>query len=308
MKQFLAMFVAAVLVLSMAAFAEDLDLSKFTDAELEGLQLALDREKELRKGDDGSAEDSAEPAAESAPVFEPLQTGSYGAEVRAAQSRLKALGYYFSSADGIFGERSEKAVKCFETINGYEEDGILTQDEYNWLMSAKALALLPMNNAVKAPNGMLGIKVSENGNYTDDEGQQWLCDEVDLENGTYTQRIGQVVIDGNVAIVQVGDGSTKFYSEVYNMEKAEDYTEKFACALPVMPSHQFPTGTEGVSGYVDVENKYADKNWLYISNGESDTVEEMTEWLKKNPVVVAYVLANPVTGSLTDALTALYSR
>ena len=244
--------------------------------------------------------------AEEAP--EALQRGSRGNDVKEIQARLKALGFYFSSVDGIFGQRTEDAVKCFESINEYGEDGVLTAGEKSWLLSGKALAALPQNDAVKAPNGMLGIKVSEGGNYTDDDGQQWLCDEIDLENGTYIRRIGQVVINDTTPISHTGEGSTVFYAEAYRMVKAEDYSEKIACALPVMPTHIFENGTEAVSGYVDAGNAYGDKNWIYFSNGESDTEEAMTKWLKKHPIVIAYELAAPVEGSLTDALAALYAR
>lgn len=33
------------------------------------------------------------------------------------------------------------------------------------------------------PNGLPGIPVTSGGNYTDSTGQQWVCDEVDLERG-----------------------------------------------------------------------------------------------------------------------------
>lgn len=33
------------------------------------------------------------------------------------------------------------------------------------------------------PNGLPGIPVTSGGNYTDQNGQQWVCDEVDLERG-----------------------------------------------------------------------------------------------------------------------------
>lgn len=42
---------------------------------------------------------------------------------------------------------------------------------------------------VQAPNGLPGIPVSSGGNYTDADGQQWICDEVDFERGVYVQRV-----------------------------------------------------------------------------------------------------------------------
>lgn len=38
------------------------------------------------------------------------------------------------------------------------------------------------------PNGLPGIPVSSGGNYTDENGQQWICDEIDFARGVYVQR------------------------------------------------------------------------------------------------------------------------
>lgn len=42
------------------------------------------------------------------------------------------------------------------------------------------------------PNGLPGIHVTSGGNYTDQNGQQWVCDEVDLERGVKVQRVNAV--------------------------------------------------------------------------------------------------------------------
>lgn len=42
---------------------------------------------------------------------------------------------------------------------------------------------------VQTPNGLPGIPVSSGGNYTDANGQQWVCDEVDFKRGVYVQRV-----------------------------------------------------------------------------------------------------------------------
>lgn len=43
---------------------------------------------------------------------------------------------------------------------------------------------------LQTPNGLPGVPVSKDGNYTDSNGQQWICDEIDLGRGKYVQRIG----------------------------------------------------------------------------------------------------------------------
>lgn len=42
------------------------------------------------------------------------------------------------------------------------------------------------------PNGLPGIPVTSGGNYTDQSGQQWVCDEVDLERGVKVQMVNIV--------------------------------------------------------------------------------------------------------------------
>ena len=58
-------------------------------------------------------------------------------------------------------------------------------DEYEPYMAAQSLTL-------STPNGLPGIPVSSGGDYTDADGQQWICDEIDLERGVYVQRVKQI--------------------------------------------------------------------------------------------------------------------
>lgn len=46
--------------------------------------------------------------------------------------------------------------------------------------------------AVSTSNGLAGIPVTSGGNYTDSNGQQWICDEVDFARGVYVQRVGRI--------------------------------------------------------------------------------------------------------------------
>lgn len=57
-------------------------------------------------------------------VFATSRRGSSGSEVRQIQEKLKRWGYYNGSVDGIYGSRTEAAVKKFQRANG------LTADRY----------------------------------------------------------------------------------------------------------------------------------------------------------------------------------
>lgn len=57
-------------------------------------------------------------------VFALSKFGSTGTEVTNIQSRLKSWGYYSGSVDGIYGSKTVRAVKSFQSKNGLTADGI----------------------------------------------------------------------------------------------------------------------------------------------------------------------------------------
>lgn len=52
------------------------------------------------------------------------------------------------------------------------------------------------------PNGLPGIPVTSGGNYTDENGQQWVCDEVDLERGVRVQRVDKAAFDSTKTLAE----------------------------------------------------------------------------------------------------------
>lgn len=98
------------------------------------------------------------------------------------------------------------------------------------------------------PNGLPGIPVTSGGNYTDPQGQQWVCDEVDLERGVKVQRIKTGVISsiaksptakegfvqlsiwlGSISL-GVGMGAnapTAFCNRALNVNQSEEYNPDF---------------------------------------------------------------------------------
>lgn len=49
--------------------------------------------------------------------------GASGGMVTEIQTRLKNWGYYFGAVDGVFGSKTEEAVKYFQRSNGLSADG-----------------------------------------------------------------------------------------------------------------------------------------------------------------------------------------
>ena len=64
---------------------------------------------------------------------------------------------------------------------------------------------------VSTPNGLPGIPVTSGGNYTDADGQQWVCDEVDFARGKYVQRFKMLEFDGTEDWKQTGSSTPEIY-------------------------------------------------------------------------------------------------
>ena len=61
------------------------------------------------------------------------------------------------------------------------------------------------------PNGLPGVPVSKDGNYTDADGQQWVCDEIDLERGKYVQRVAIEKNNGGWELKPSSDTPGRFF-------------------------------------------------------------------------------------------------
>ena len=73
------------------------------------------------------------------------------------------------------------------------------------------------------PNGLPGVPVTKDGNYTDQNGQQWVCDEVDLGRGKYVQRVSNLTLDG------VTDGHKCVGTDGY---KSNGFTNAYTHPIP----------------------------------------------------------------------------
>ena len=61
------------------------------------------------------------------------------------------------------------------------------------------------------PNGLPGIPVDSGGNYTDAEGQQWVCDEIDYAREVYVQSCAKENISGVPNFSETMDRPTRYF-------------------------------------------------------------------------------------------------
>lgn len=78
---------------------------------------------------------------------------------------------------------------------------------------------------IPTPNGLPGIPVSSGGNYTDEKGQQWVCDEVDFKKGVYVQRVAKEIPNTSFGVKETPDvkGRYSFTKAFKNIYKSGGY-------------------------------------------------------------------------------------
>jgi hypothetical protein len=139
------------------------------------------------------------------------------------------------------------------------------------------------------PNGLPGIPVTSGGNYTDQNGQQWICDEVDLERGVKVQRVN--VVDLSTCTIT---GSTNLVATkrlaIRLSLKGKDYTVKALCnRLPYLVSFTSDT----IHFYVDTSNAQ-----VFIPIDAKNPEE--------GEYILFYVLVTPIETPLTPAELSAY--
>ena len=143
--------------------------------------------------------------------------------------------------------------------------------------------------ALQTPNGLPGIPVTSGGNYTDPQGQQWVCDEVDLKRGVKVQRVWKAQ-----ANTKNGDIDEE-YRIMMRIDGKKGKPGDFDCIISVTP---YTSWTSCVMN-----------NLLYLKNvkktdGSLYTAKELQALALD--VYVVYQLATPIETPLTPAELAAY--
>ena len=139
------------------------------------------------------------------------------------------------------------------------------------------------------PNGLPGIPVASGGNYTDPQGQNWVCDEVDLERGVKVQRVNAVDLSTCVITGTTNLATTKRLAIRLPL-KGKDYQVKALCnRLPYLVLFTSDT----IHFYVDTNHAQ-----VFIPIGAKNPEE--------GEYILFYVLDAPIETPLTPAEIAAY--
>jgi hypothetical protein len=159
-------------------------------------------------------------------------------------------------------------------------------------MGSKATSYEPYREqllTLPTPNGLPGIPVTSGGNYTDENGQQWVCDEVDLERGVMVQRVWKAQVNTKNGTVD------EEYRIRITIDDKKGEPGDFNCIISITP---YISWTSCVMG-----------NLLYLKNVEKPdgsfyTAKELQALALD--VDVVYQLATPIETPLTPAEIAAY--
>lgn len=160
---------------------------------------------------------------------------------------------------------------------------------------------------LSTPNGLPGIKVDSGGNYTDENGQQWICDEIDLARGKYIQRVKKEKVPTD----------TKWTNQTQSGGFALGYSD-FLCRDGVKTQNKKTTWMSNLGDSSETwKNEFcfgkSDVFWIvpYQNSGEI-TSEGINDWLKEHPMEILYPLITPaereLTPEITEAFKALYTN
>ena len=151
--------------------------------------------------------------------------------------------------------------------------------------------------AIATPNGLPGIPVSSGGNYTDANGQQWICDEIDFARGVHIQRVG-------LASKKMRQYSLRAIESQLGLFQVLDF--KVKKSSPVMSNLFIDGYTHGVN--YTISTKRGDTDNVYFYYSEYTTTEALISAKGEDVLTIAYVLEAPIETPLSEEELAAYAH
>ena len=146
---------------------------------------------------------------------------------------------------------------------------------------------------LQTPNALPGIPVASSGNYTDESGQQWVCDEVDLARGVYVQRVSKFKLTSSMSWSKAGNKVDRYFCTFTRINTAGVLCTHFSNAINSETVGGIATNNGNTIGFA-----YAVK--------DTTTVSDFKAFLDANDVYVWAALATPVKTALSSAEIAAY--
>ena len=145
--------------------------------------------------------------------------------------------------------------------------------------------------------GLSGIPVTSGGNYTDSNGQQWICDEIDFARGVYVQRVACVSFDGSseeIWMINIAGNLYQFYTS--GTKNARNSSTVLCSSF-----QSKNLLSEENNSFVGSTGRFS------CFTASISTVDEWKAYLAENPMSVIYILATPIETPLSAEELAAYA-
>lgn len=233
----------------------------------------------------------------------------FSATVKTTDKKIHGL--VFEYTDGTFTGSSENILENTEKtisvvsdktkiikacyINYGEGTKVYIKDDISIIdVDEQSIATIPISN------GLPGIPVTAGGNYTDENGQQYICNEIDFAAGKYVQRVKAIVLDGAYDEVWAYNIGAHRANIILNNGNLGTYDQR---GIASMCSNLL--WNRNVYSDYNRENGYLiNNNTFFVRVAESlalNTEPDFRTWLASNPITLQYVLATPIETDLSEA-------
>ena len=162
-------------------------------------------------------------------------------------------------------------------------EGEVKESDYEPYKESKAI--------IPIQGGLLGIPVTTGGNYTDENGQQYICDEIDFARGKYVKRVWKGVLDGS---------SDENWSEYWDTGR---YAVRIETRSDLVSSSNILCNQYIYGRDIGHFNSLVDSGWLHLYfNYDNGTIglKAFRELIASNPLVVMTYLDAPIETDLTQ--------
>lgn len=158
---------------------------------------------------------------------------------------------------------------------------------------------------ISTPDGIPGIPVLSDENYTDSNGQKWVCDTLDLAQGIRLNRLKKASLANRP---WTKSSNNRFYTPLHDASKNIGHCLVLcSCYQGTDAGHQLSDNNQ-ISLYRDSNNTYPDENWLYIRDDTVSTPEEMQQKMNQLNAEIIYITASPTKTTLPQEVMEAYGK
>lgn len=231
---------------------------------------------------------------------------SYSCETKKLPDKIIFSGNNINRKNISYTNKKPEAGTLFDIVN-VEENPITIKKEYKYINIQIAYGNAPDNvqiekgteatsyepyktssTTIPLSNGLPGIPVTTGGNYTDANGQQYICDEIDFSRGKYVQRVWKGVFDGS------SDEGWSVLEKQTMFIVVKDIAPRTKIMCNLLRAYDYTSGyKEGITNNIN--------SAICVYHDRFDTLATFKSFVANNPLIILAILKNPIETDLTEA-------